>query len=93
MTTVIVPFYSYLNTRIKRLWNLTKIAKTRSLYLSIHDEVGANVIALDARKRKLLYLRKAPNTSSCLIIDLTNLEDCSITKEYDSIDAGELKSK
>jgi len=93
MTTIIVPFYGYLNSRIKRLWNITKIAKRRSLYFSSKDEVGANVIAVDAQKRKLLYLKKASSTSSCLIIDLTTLERCSVRKEYNSIAAGELKTR
>jgi hypothetical protein len=92
MTTMIVPFYG-LNSKIKRLWNITKLAKKRSLYFSSRDEVGSNVIAVDAQKRKLLYLRKAPNTSSCLIIDLSTLEKCSVRKEYNSISAGELKTK
>lgn len=93
MTTIIVPFYGYLNSRIKRLWNITKIAKRTSLYFLSQDEVGANVIAVDAQKRKLLYLKKASNTSSCLIIDLSNLEKCSVRKEYNSINAGELKTR
>jgi hypothetical protein len=93
MTTIIVPFYDYLNGRIKRLWNITNIAKRRSLYFSSHDEVGSNVIAVDVNKRKLLYLKKASNTSSCLIIDLSTLEKCSVRKEYNSISAGELKTK
>jgi len=93
MTTVIVPMYGYLNRKIKGLLNLEKIAKTRSLHFSSEDEVGTNVIALDARKRKLLYLKKAPDISSCLIIDLNNLVSCSIRKQYDSINADELKTK
>lgn len=93
MTTVLVPFYGYLNNRIKKLWNLTKIAKRGSFYFSSQDEVGANVIALDTQKRKLLYLKKTPGSPSCLIIDLNNLEKCSVKKEYNSIIAGELKTK
>jgi hypothetical protein len=93
MTTVIVPLSGYLNRKIKGLLSLTKIAKKRSLYFSTEDEVGTNVIAIDARKRKLLYLKKAPNTSSCLIVDLNNLVSCSIRKQYNSIDAGDLNTK
>ena len=93
MTAVIVPFYGYLNSRIKRLWNITKLAKKRSLNISNQDEVGANVIGLDVAKRKLLYAKKTANTSSCLIIDLNNLERCTIKKEYNSINAGELKTR
>lgn len=93
MTTNIVPFYGYLDSRIRRVWNITKIAKKRSLYFSSPDEVGANVIAVDVQRRKLLYLKKTTKASSCLIIDLSTLENCSVRKEYNSIDAGELKNK
>ena len=93
MTTVIVPFYGYLNNRIKRLLNINKLAKRRRLSYSSEDEVGDNIIALDLLKRKLLFVKNAPDASSCLIIDLNNLERCTIKKEYNSINAGELNTK
>ncbi|WP_018614660.1 hypothetical protein [Segetibacter koreensis] len=93
MTTIIVPFSKNLNSRIKRLWNITKLAKRRSFDISNKEEVGGNVIALDVAKRKLLYAKITPHTSSCLIINLNNLEKCTIKKEYHSINAGELKTK
>lgn len=93
MTTIIVPFAGFLNSRIKRLCNITKLAKRTSLTISNQDVVGANVIALDVVKGRLLFAKKTPDTSSCLIIDLKNLETCSIRKEYNSINAGELKTR
>jgi hypothetical protein len=93
MTTIIVPLYGYLNSRIRKLWNITKFAKRRRLNISKQDEVGGNFIALDVIKRKLLYAKRTPGTSSCLIIDLNQLEACTIRKEYSSIDAGQLKTK
>ena len=93
MTTIIVPICGYLNSRIKRLLNVSKLVKRRRLNFSSEEEVGDNIIGLDLLKRKLLYAKKAPDTSSCLIIDLNNLEKCIIKKEYNSIDAGELNTK
>ena len=93
MKTIIVSFYGYLNSRIKKPWNITKLAKGRCLNISNQDEVGPHVIALDMMKRKLLYVKTTPTASSCSIIDLNDLEACSIKKEYNSIDAGELKTK
>ena len=93
MTTIIVPFSENVNSRIKRLWNITRLAKRRSFNISNKEEVGGNVIALDVVKRKLLYAKINPHTSSCLIINLNNLERCTIRKEYNSINAGELKTK
>jgi hypothetical protein len=91
MRTVIVPVYGYLNSRVKKVWNIRKLAKERSLYFSSHGQVGDNVMALDILKRKLLYARKTPATTSYLIVDLNGLEGCSLKKEYSSIAAGELK--
>nr|AIA15638.1 Unknown Function [uncultured bacterium] len=93
MTAVIVPLNGYLNSTIKRLCNITKLAKRRRLHISNEDEAGATVIAADAAKRKLLFAKKTTGTASCLIIDINHLEKCSIKKEYNSIGAGELKTK
>jgi hypothetical protein len=92
MTTIIVPLYGFLNRSIKRLFNLAKVAKERKLHFSNFDEVGSNVIAIDTRKRKLLYANKSPD-SSCLIVDLKNLQECTIKTQYDSINAGDLNKK
>ena len=90
MTTIIFPLYGFLNSRKKRGFNLGKIAKERKLHFSNFDEVGSNVIAIDSTKRKLLYVNNSPVTSSCLIVDLNSLQECTIRKLYDSINAGDL---
>ena len=58
---------------------------------TVQDKLGASVIALNADKNQLLYLTKAPESASCLVIDLNNLNGCSITKEYNNIKPGDLK--
>lgn len=93
MRTVIVPGYGFLSSRFRKLWNITSLAKRQGLHLLNHEVVGAHVIALDASKRKLIFANTSPVSSSCLIIDLNNLETCSIKKEYTSIDAGALKNR
>ncbi|MEP6464957.1 MAG: hypothetical protein ABJB05_01575 [Parafilimonas sp.] len=60
---------------------------------SIKDETRSCVIALDACKKNLLFIKKQLLTSDCLIIDLDNLNGCSITKEYNNITPGALKTK
>src|SRR5687767_7301043 len=93
MTTMIVPLYGFLNSRIKRLFNLTKVAKEQKLHFSNFDEIGSNVIAIDTTKRKLLYANNLLISSSCLIVDLNNLQECTIKKLYDCINAGDLNKK
>jgi hypothetical protein len=58
---------------------------------NIRDKLGNGLIALDAEKQQLLFRAKKLQTASCLIIDLNNLSRCSVTKEYHSIKAGDLK--
>ncbi len=93
MRTIIIPLFGYLNRKIGRLWNVTKFAKRRKLNISNRDEVGSHIIALDTQKRKLLFAKKKPDASSCLVVDLTNLKTCTLKKEYTSINSGELKTK
>src|SRR5690349_20226125 len=93
MTTIIVPIHGYLKSRFKNLFSITRLARLRRLNLSNSDEVGLHFIALDAVKRKLLFVKNTPAVSSCLIIDVNHLKACTIQKEYRSINAGELKSK
>jgi len=90
MTTIIVPLHEYSNGGVKRVLNIARLAKKRSLSISNQDELGSNVIALDGANRKLLYANTSPGTSSCLIVDLNNLETCTVKKEYNSINAGDL---
>jgi hypothetical protein len=93
MTTIIVPLHGLLNSRKKPIFNLDKIAKEHKLHFSNFDEVGSNIIAIDSTKRKLLYVNNSPVTSSCLIIDLNDLKECTIRKSYDSINAGDLNKR
>lgn len=93
MTTIIVPLYGFLKSKRKRLLNLAKIVKEQRLSISKLDEMGSSVIAIDTANRKLLYLKNAPDTSSCLIIDLNNLQECTIKKQYNSINAGDLNKR
>lgn len=59
--------------------------------LTIRDKLGNSIIALDAEKKQLLFLTKKSQTASCIMIDLNDLNKCSVTKEYHSIKAGDLK--
>lgn len=55
------------------------------------DKLGSGMIALNSEKSQLLFLTTKPQTDSCLVIDLNKLNGCSVTKEYESIKAGDLK--
>jgi hypothetical protein len=93
MTTIIAPFSMKLTSKIQNAYNLAKAARKRNVCFSAHDALGVNVIALDIQQRKLLYLKQSLKASSCLIIDLNDVKQCSINKEYTGINAGELKTK
>ena len=93
MTTIKVPLYGFLNSRLKRLFNVAKVAKEQRLRFSSLDEVGNGLIAIDTIKRKLVYLNNAPNDASCIIVDLNSLLNCTIKKQYNGINAGDLHKR
>jgi hypothetical protein len=93
MTTIIIPVIRYIKRKIRGVLCIAKIAKKRRLYISAQDELGDNLIAIDSRKRKLLFIRKASPASSYLVIDLKHLQDCTVKKQYGSIKPGDLRKK
>lgn len=93
MTITIVPLFKYFNKKINGIWNMTRFGKDRNLFFSNKDVLSGSVIANDARKRKLLFFRKSGYRQSCMIIDLEQLDNCSIIRQYHEINAGELKHK
>jgi hypothetical protein len=93
MTTIIVPFDGYTSGSTDTTWDIEKIARNRKLAITSPDEVGTTILALDAAKRTLLFAKKDAAKARCLVIDLNNIDRCSIKKEYESINAGELKYK
>ena len=75
------------------IWNMTRFGKARNLVFSNKDELSGSIIAMDKRKGKLLFFRKSTYRQSCMIIDLGQIDSCSIVRQYSSINAGELKKK
>jgi hypothetical protein len=59
---------------------------------TIKDKLGANVIALNAEKKQLLFQTQDSHNARCVVIDLNSLNGCSVTKEYDNIKAGDLRT-
>src|SRR4051812_19641458 len=93
MTTIMIPVIRYIKRKIRGVLCIAKIAKKRRLYISAHDELGDHVIAIDSRKRKLLFMRKASAASSYLVIDLKYLQACTVKKQYGSIKPGDLPKR
>ena len=91
MTTIIVPIVNYVNKKIGGVWNMTRFGKDRNLSFSNRDVLGKSVIALDNRKRKLLFFRQSEYRQSCLIVDLNNIDSCSIYRQYNGFNAGSLQ--
>lgn len=87
MSAIIVPIHA------APVGGIPRPAEKRNFLVSNKDEVGSSVIALDGSRGILLYTRKTRGNSVDLIVDLNNVETCGIKKEYNSINAGELKKK
>ena len=93
MTTTIVPLFKYFNKKINGIWDMTRFGKDRNLFFSNKDVLSGSVIANDARKRKLLFFRKSDYRQSCMIINLEEMDSCSIVRQYNAINAGELRHR
>lgn len=92
MRIFIIPFYTWLTNKIKGSGKKPGTA-LRQLPFLIQKRFSGDLIALDNRKNKLLFLKKVNNKPSCMIIDLKDLQNCTINKQYAGINAGELKNK
>jgi len=90
MITIVAPFYSYFNKKIKELKNRNRMANIKKMLFWKQEELGGNQIALDITKRKLLYFNKVNNKPACLIISLKDIHSCTIKKQYNGIHAGGL---
>ena len=65
--------------------------KDKNVSFSKEEALGENLIAIDTDKRKLMYFKKDTNIPSFLMIDLQDVDSCTIKKQYKSTDAGALK--
>src|SRR5688572_6659512 len=87
MKTTKVSIYRYFKNKFR---TLKAIAKQKQLSFSNQDAVADNIIALDSSKKELVYL-PGGHPSPGTIINLHDLSDCTLMKDYRSIDAGDLR--
>ncbi|ULQ50911.1 hypothetical protein [Flavihumibacter fluvii] len=93
MTTTILSSYAPLPGRLNCISNLIKVAREQRLHFSKLDDMGNYVLAIDTDQRKLVYQKNGSDSSSCTIIDLQDLKECIVKKQYNSIHAGELNKR
>lgn len=77
----------------KLLFCLHKIGSQDKLSFTSQEELLNIVIGLDGLQRKLLIVEENNGGYNWNIIDLEEVENCSVKKVYDSIEAGGLKRK
>ncbi|MBD0286038.1 MAG: hypothetical protein M3342_12905 [Bacteroidota bacterium] len=93
MATFIVQISNYLNRKLKDLWNKGSVAKGSPLHFSKYESLGKKLIGLDAIKRRLLFVKQSEHKTSCCVIDLEEVQTCSVRISYNSIEAGALKKR
>ena len=81
------------NKKEKLVFCLSKIGSQRRLCFTSQEELRNTAIGLDGLQRKLLIAEENNGRYDWSIIDLEEVENCSVKKVYDSIDAGGLKRK
>src|SRR5690349_14770660 len=92
MPIIKIPLSQYIRWKIKKFWNLSAIAKKFDLSVVKQEILHNQLIGLDTVKRKLLLVRKQKDKLDCRIVDLQQVNHCSIKKVYSSISAGEFKT-
>ncbi len=93
MTILIVPITKYSNSKRNGLISINALFKNYNLYFSKHEVLGNKIIGLDHIKRKLLFFKQGKQRSSCCLIDLKDVESCSVKKVYQNIEAGALNKR
>jgi hypothetical protein len=94
MTTIILHISHYLKNNFLRLNKLNEqLARKFKLFLYKIDVLGNSLIGLDLIKRKLVYVQQNNKKTKGIVVDLQNLESCTVKKQYDSIEPGGLKTK
>ena len=91
-TTLAIPFNGNRSGNAENLFNNENFSQNVFPDVTIRDKLGAGVITLDAEKKQLLFQTKDSHNVHCLVIDLDSLNGCSVTKEYNSIKAGDLRT-
>jgi hypothetical protein len=77
----------------KLLFGLKKLGAQHGLSFNRQEELLNKVIGLDGLQRKLLIVEENNDRFDWNIIDLEEVENCTVKKVYDSIKAGSLIRK
>jgi hypothetical protein len=94
MTAIILHISHYLKNNILRLNKLNEhLARRFKLFFYKMDVLGNRWIGLDIFKRKLVFVQQNNKKTNGIVVNLKNLESCTLKKQYDSIEPGGLKSK
>jgi hypothetical protein len=93
MTTIILHISHYLKNNILHLNKLNNLARKFKLFFYKKDIIGNRLIGLDLFKRKLVYIQQNNKKTEGIVVNLKNLQSCTLKKQYDSIEPGGLKYK
>ena len=92
MSIVNIPL-SRIHRKIKTRWDLSSLAKKLNLTIARLEQLRHQFIGLDSINRKLLLIRTEKHKLDGFVVDLKNVQYCSVKKVYGSIPAGELQTK
>src|SRR5687768_10897019 len=90
MTTVIVPIYKSFRKKLDSILLINRIAKERRFVFRYQQLFPGKAIALDIKKKKLVYINIGLCNQSCLIINMKDIDRCSIKKVYNTVKRGDL---
>lgn len=88
-----MPLSRLLRRKIRRLWNLPSVAQKLTLSVTRQLSLRNQFLGLDSTNGKLLFMKKDREKFDYRVIDLRDVQECSVKKEYGSIPAGDLPTK
>ena len=93
MHTVLIYLSRFISRKLKKQASLSLLRKELNLAVTKQENLRNQFIGFDRLKRKLLLVRKQGNRLVCCIVNLQDLQWCSVKKVYNAIGAGELKGR
>ncbi|MEI6946447.1 hypothetical protein V9K67_04535 [Paraflavisolibacter sp. H34] len=93
MNVFIVPVKNYIDRNLLGGWSIGKLARHCGLNFTAFERFGKRIIGWDSLRNELLVLRQMDERICYCIINLKQVESCTVFKEYRNIEAVDWKIK
>ena len=86
LVVIVFATWMYLSNRKARLKNILKnkfygLSERNDLYLNKSQTLNGNMIGIDRRKLKILFLNRNDGAEEVIVLDLRNVVECGVQNE------------